>query len=321
MHVPVLHPEILETLVSSLKGERSPHAVLISGSRGIGALALAEDAASRILEINVSALDTHPDFSRLVPDPEKKSIGVDETRIACSRLYMTPAMGGRRVLLVAEAEILTDNAANAMLKTVEEPPAGAVVFILTTRLSAIPATIRSRCQHFRLPIPERNSSMSALKTLVPGTSETDASILLDLAAGSPGDAADIAAINGDGIYKSLVQTVRYLQKPDGRIPRSRIQAFAEAYGKAETWPITNRLVDTLLYRAALASCGHPAVSVSSEEQSLLAAFADGAGITAITQTQALVQRVIEDTNHQHLDVAYATQRLLMALEHGLRQQV
>lgn len=176
------------------EGARLPHALLLTGEAGIGKRALAQYLAKFLLCESTDkasqpcgACDAcrwfdagnHPDFRMLQPadaddsadeaEPankkaKKKSsvIGVDEVRELTDFVNLSAHRGGVRVTIVAPAEAMNTSAANAFLKTLEEPPAGAIFILISDHWRRLLPTIRSRCRVFPLTIPEPKVAMQWL---------------------------------------------------------------------------------------------------------------------------------------------------------------
>lgn len=93
----------------------------------------------------------HPDVFTLRPSKKSRIISVDDTREAIRKIQHSPQAGDRKVAMVFEVDRFNTSAANAFLKTLEEPPLNTTILLLTTRPHSLLPTIRSRCQLFRLP--------------------------------------------------------------------------------------------------------------------------------------------------------------------------
>ena len=98
-------------------------------------------------------VQTHPDVLIIPPDPPQMLVKVDQVRHVIREIYYKPAEGRERVYIFSDAEFMKE-AANSLLKILEEPPEFATIFLLTDNPSALLPTIRSRCMHLRLaPVP------------------------------------------------------------------------------------------------------------------------------------------------------------------------
>ncbi len=318
--LPLLHPAELEATIQAFSGTHPPQAILISGMAGIGRLAFAEALAASLLFTPAEALDRNADFQRLALAEDARSIGVDETRVVCSRLRMSPAHGGRRILLVENADVMSDSATNAMLKTLEEPPAGAVILIIAARPSLIPATIRSRCQTRVLQVPRREQALALLGERLEGRPETELSALLELAGGSPGQAIDLAAADAGTVYGELLEILGPVTGKASRVSRTRLQAFADRRGGKESWPVCRHLTSVLLHRAALHLSGIAQIESVPGETRLFEALKGKATSGSLCQAHDLAQRIANDTDGKFLDTIYATQRMILAVEHTVLGQ-
>lgn len=245
-----------EALFEAVKArhERFPHALLIHGARGIGKLALAERIAQFLLcESEASrpcglcegcrwlAAGSHPDLRRVEPEalagttaaeeegeggesPAKRSkpsteIKVSQVRELAAFLNLGSHRGRVRVALVHPAEDMNPNAANALLKGLEEPPAGAVFLLVSHRPARLLPTIRSRCVALPVPIPSRESALHWLA----GRTDQQAERWLAYAGGAPLRALEYAA---DGATLE-----RLLERAVPVDSREEVEVLAEALQK------------------------------------------------------------------------------------------
>ncbi|WP_241651800.1 DNA polymerase III subunit delta' [Pseudoalteromonas phenolica] len=146
-----------QQLNTSFKAGRFHHAQLLAGLQGVGKLALAQGLADAILCENTSELlacgqckscaliaaQTHPD--KLLVSSEGATIGVDEIRAIADFIYHSAQQGGNKVVIVHQAHKMTHSAANALLKTLEEPNAKRFLILTCDDVAQLPATIVSRC--------------------------------------------------------------------------------------------------------------------------------------------------------------------------------
>lgn len=183
-------------LAASIAAGNCPHSLIIQGAAGMGRRELALWLAAELCggPVYRAAADgegyepAHPDFLGLVPavdsqGKEKKSIGVDQVRDELIPFISLTSHGsGARVAVIFPADALTLSAANSLLKTLEEPPVGSVIVLITETLAKLPATIISRCQRVRLAPPAAEQSLEWLARQVPGC---DFKRLLEFAGGAP----------------------------------------------------------------------------------------------------------------------------------------
>jgi DNA polymerase-3 subunit delta' len=157
-----------ERLAPALASGRLGHALLFVGPPGVGKRLLADTLARALLcretdaqgfpcggcrSCTQMAAGSHPDYIELAPGEDSREIKVAQTREFSRRLRLT-AHYGRRVGLIVPPEALNASAANSLLKSLEEPPAGVHVLLVSERPSVVLATIRSRCQRVRVPLPD-----------------------------------------------------------------------------------------------------------------------------------------------------------------------
>lgn len=157
---------VLERLSSLQAQEKLPHAILLTGAKGLGKTRVAASFAAGLL-CKIPGIDpcgsceacqlvgggAHGDFKWIAPEEGKRAIGVDAIRHAVTFMQQTPGYGFHKLLVIEPAEAMTVAAANALLKTLEEPAGNAHLILVSHRPGELPATIRSRCQRFNVPHP------------------------------------------------------------------------------------------------------------------------------------------------------------------------
>lgn len=174
---------------------RVPQAMLIHGAAGLGKTRLAELFAQKLLcerpkefacgecaGCRLFLAGTHPDFIRVQPAEPGKNIGVDAVRQLIAELALKSHYGGFRIVMISPAHQLNINAANALLKTLEEPAERTLMLLLTDSASALPATILSRCQKLPVGPPSLALACRWLEESSPGCR---GGILLAATGGSP----------------------------------------------------------------------------------------------------------------------------------------
>lgn len=188
-----------------IQAQQLPHALLLTGLPGLGKRTLASALASFILctqhqgkqacgecrSCHFIATGFHPDWHLLAPESEGKAIRVDQIREMTSQVQKSSQQGGYKVVLIWPAEALNINAANALLKTLEEPEPLTQFILVSDQPSSLPATLRSRCQIWPIVPPSLEQGEAWLKSQL--TTEQNARVLLKAAGGRPLHALKLAS--------------------------------------------------------------------------------------------------------------------------------
>ena len=160
------HANLWQQVRTSLKAGRMAHALLVCGPPGVGKRRFAErlarallchtphdnaDACGQCPACRQWAAGSHPDVSLLEPQEEGALIRVEPMRVFTRRLQLTPQYRQGRLGWIDPAEQLNIAAANSLLKTLEEPPAGTHLLLLSSHPHRLLPTIRSRCRLLRVP--------------------------------------------------------------------------------------------------------------------------------------------------------------------------
>ena len=170
------HKAVIGNLLSLNTNNQLPHAVLITSVSGVGLTSVASSLCATLLcerdnELpcgecsscsRVSA-GTHGDYRWVEVAEGKASIGVDQIREAGDFVTKTAGYGSQKILVISDAEKMTTGASNALLKTLEEPQGNSLIMLISQRTWLLPATIRSRCQTWRLPALKASSSIDRLR--------------------------------------------------------------------------------------------------------------------------------------------------------------
>lgn len=309
---PWLRPA-LEQLESALSAQRLGHGWLLAGPSGIGKINLGLVLANRLLARQRAAApadlpageataamrgrhaptDHHPDLHWLFPEEEKRTISVEQIRDATESLNLKSLRGGAKVVLIEPADGMTGAAANALLKTLEEPSDDTYLILLSHQPQRLPATVRSRCQRLNLARPSVGEFASWM-----GLAPTAFAPAWLLTGGSPLQTA--ALLEDDNFNESSkLRDQLSLLSTD----QVEVHAVAEAWSKAGlelalTW-ITRELHRQIRLRLA------PGVSTSVTDPD--------AGILHNAWSQLTVRRLFEQ---------YETaERLLNQLGSGINTEL
>ena len=234
------HREVLSQ-IAALR-ERMPHALLVQGRAGIGKLEFARALAASVLCESPGAglacgecaschwisQGNHPDYREILPEaaiedgeeadeagkPDKSDkakslvIKIDQVRAVADFIALTTHRAGFRVLLIHPAEAMLPAAANALLKTLEEPPEHTLIILVSDQPSRLLSTIRSRCRPIALAAPGREEALQWLRS----ESIAGAEAALAAAGGAPLLARDLAAPEEAELRKRIVNE---LARPGG----------------------------------------------------------------------------------------------------------
>ena len=331
---------------------RLPHALLLSGPRGIGKATLAFRFARFILangggegalgglfgDTDANGLAIAPNsgtFRRVASgghadlltverayDPRRRrlrgEIIVENTREIGAFLRLTPAEGGWRVVTVDGADEMNRNAANALLKILEEPPRRALLLLVAHSPGRLLPTIRSRCRRFPLaPLPPAIVRELLLRYR-PDLPEPQAEALTALSAGSIGRALDLAAAGGVELYDAVLA----LLSREAGIDQSALHAFADrlARGDAEeAYRAVEELVVQFLARVAGAAArGSGDAPPAAHESLVLQRLGNRASAARWAELRDEIGRSFARTDALNLDKKQTILGAFFAIEDAAR---
>jgi DNA polymerase-3 subunit delta' len=208
--------------------DRLPHALLLSGPRGTGKTELAAAFTASILclenthpacghcrSCQLLSTGAHPDRHIITFEEHprtgepRKELVVGQVRRLIDSLYLTNTISQRKVALIFPAESMNKNTANALLKTLEEPPGETVLLLVSHDAARLPATIRSRCQNLHVRQPDPAVALEWLCSQG-GLGQDDAKAALQAAAGSPFEALKMFRAGTTEQYRLLLNVLNDL---------------------------------------------------------------------------------------------------------------
>lgn len=214
---------IVDALKDAIANKRIAHAYLFSGSRGTG-----KTTCARILAKEVG---TSPDDIYEIDAASNR--GIDNIRELREAVAVMPFQSPYKVYIIDEVHMLSKDAWNALLKTLEEPPKHVIFILATTELDKVPETIISRCQSFTFRKPSREIVRKQIAKVAKEEK-------VDLDAG----AADLIAILGDGSFRDALGMLEKVlaASSDKEITREEVERITGA-PKAE---LVNTFIDSLV---------------------------------------------------------------------------
>ncbi len=205
------HDSVWHEWHAARAGHRMHHAWMLVGQEGLGKAGFARAAAAELVAepgVPQPPSDRHPDILWLTrlpatdddvkkrddgkPYATKRNISVDQVRAMQRRLVTRPTLGPRRAVIIDAADVLEKSSANALLKSLEEPPQGTFFLLVVHQPGRLLPTIRSRCQVLRFRPLDASEMSAALDSGAPGLDAATREAAIGVGAGSPGAAIAFA---------------------------------------------------------------------------------------------------------------------------------
>ena len=271
---------------------RIAHAYLLGGDAGLGKADFAQAFAALLLCENATtdaacgqcrsctllASGSQPDFLEIAPEEGSKVVKIDQVRQMADFIGKTRHGAVAKLVILHQADALNGAAANALLKTLEEPPGNTVLLLLSNRPGALLATIRSRCQKLHFRIPEWQDAAAWLATKLP---ELDSQFLLQQAQGRPLQAL---RMHSDGSLETGLKVLRGIVGLwSGKIPATELVELCKTLEAVQLHTQFYQL-SSILIKALLARD----VSATSDK-TLQGLIQQLAGLSAGQRDQALEQ--------------------------------
>jgi DNA polymerase III subunit delta' len=325
------HQLTIASLQTAVAQQRLAHAYLFHGEAAIGkrstALCFAQalncerpspteaiDACGLCRSCRQIEARTHPDFFVIEPDSELATpqIKIEQVREIEQQIMYRPLIGERKICLIDEADRMTIGAANALLKTLEEPPGHSLFLLITSRPAALPATVRSRCQSLRFATPARTQVEAAL-ILKRENPPADARLLAIISEGRIGQALSSDAKETRAQLKEILDLVR----PQTLQSITAVLSAAEAIAKADRAPaILSWLARWIRDLVLLQVGGALDQLLYIDDLSTLETYARQAGTDALLDLLQDIEKT-EQQATRHLNLHMALENILLRLRDAL----
>jgi len=216
-----------QRLLELQQQDRFPHALLLCGPEGIGLNQFAQTFAMQMLclgkEINsenacgscqschLFTAGSHPDISLIEPEEEGKQIKIAQVRELIEYVTLKSFSGKIKIAIIEPADAMNRATANALLKTLEEPPSQSMLFLLSHRPANLPITIRSRCQRIDFQPAYNETAIAWLKQQTIDSSLSE-ELLLRLSGGGPLKALELVGEDSLQHRQTLVKDLKSLTR-------------------------------------------------------------------------------------------------------------
>ena len=236
----------------ALSSERMHHAWLLAGKKGLGKASFARSAALDL--VGSASGKEHPDILILTHGPKDKveakkrdngkpyalarGIKIDQIRSMQQRLTTRPTLGAKRAVIIDPADDMEPSAANALLKSLEEPPQGTYFMLVSHNPARLLPTIRSRCRTLRFPAIDTSTMHDLMRRLSPDAHRADRDAAVAAAAGSPGAALTFLSYDL-GKAADLMRRIMTQGDPDFSL-RGQLSAFM---GNKQDVPRLKSIID------------------------------------------------------------------------------
>ncbi|MGI9436864.1 MAG: DNA polymerase III subunit delta', partial [Geminicoccaceae bacterium] len=328
------HDEALAALEQAMASARLHHGWLIFGRRGVGKATLAYRFARALLARSDAVgpgllVDTdhpvfhqvagnhHPDLKVIEPerDPKtgkvKPAIPVDRVRAATANLHSTPAIAERRVMIVDGAEQLNRNAANALLKPLEEPPPGAVIILVSHRPGQVAATLRSRCAKLALRGLDEARLLDLLAKAAPDRDNASRNAIAAMAKGSLGRALALAGSDWLSTYERVMRTIA--SKPASLHDLDELSVFLAKQSAKDGFAETTDLLQTVFGRLIADATGRDQTPLFSDEPETLKRLAARQPLDRWASLWEKIGQLSAAVDGLNLDHAQALNQILTAM--------
>ena len=332
------HSMFQHDFVNAMRQGRMHHAWLLTGPRGIGKAHTALQAAAWLLAENARDLKfvqtlagfeidkvdpgvalvlnrAHPDLKILAPLEENNKSGqikIDQIRALLPFMMHKPGRSAWRVAIIDSMDELNYGGSNALLKILEEPPKNTVLFLIASRPSWLPPTIRSRCRVARMAALDQESSATVIASLWPDADADQQELLTILSEGAPGRALIFAKCNAADYYQAVCAVLA-----EDRLDRAALETICSKWGKGGAVGKLSRecaimLIERLMRFCALAACGVSLAPCCQFEKRVISALCKRHSAGTLAEMQCEFSHRATQANELYLDFTHFLSRQLTA---------
>ena len=321
------HQEIEALVLRQFNEKRLPHALLLTGKKGIGKATFAYRLARFLLAPHDTGISLfgdalspeslyiapeHPVFRKTITGshPDLLVIEAEDIKIELARkipefLSLTPAESNWRVVIIDSAEAMNRNAANALLKILEEPSAQAVLLLVSHNPGALLPTIRSRCRMIKFPALKKEDFTTILSSAAPETTAVDYPKWATFSSCSPGIALELIQEKADILYQELLEIITAKDTV-------KMHVFTDRFARKDahkSWEVLKQLMLWLIARIVSVEVGSVS-EVFSGEIALLRSLHAGKPAFLWHELWEKTQEIFMQTEHLYLDRKQAIITLL-----------
>ncbi|HET6674734.1 MAG TPA: DNA polymerase III subunit gamma/tau, partial [Nitrospiraceae bacterium] len=305
-------PHVVQTLVNAISSKRIAHAFLFSGTRGVGKTTVARILAKSLnceqgptgmpCSVCASCIEiTQGSSVDVIEIDGASNTSVDDVREIRENVKFTPFRGQYRVYIIDEVHMLSNSAFNALLKTLEEPPAHVIFIFATTEIHKIPATILSRCQHYNFRRISKAEIAARLRLVAErdGLQIEDRS-LLALARASEGSMRDgLSLLDQVVAFGGLSISHGDLEALLGAVPQELVHAMAEAVLDQQSFKALHTIREVL-------DQGHDVRTYCGDVVEYVRNLLVAAVVPTLEEIKGLIEGSDEDIRQLKVDAARVT---------------
>lgn len=297
------HDSLWEKMQHRWQADRLPHALLLVGPKGMGKALFAKRLADTLLceqpnatkkqacglckSCHVQLAKTHPDFLEVQPVEPGKQISIEKIRNLIHFCELTAHYGRYQIIIINPAEAMNRNAANSLLKLLEEPPPKTLIMLVSHQHNTLSATIRSRCQRIDFSRPDRQLIQTWLSRQLKNSTIQQIQLLLNLSGQAP--LAALALAETDAMTKRQALFNSLIQLPEGKHDPIRV---AEQWDKLEAIPVLHWMLSWTMDIIRYTITGQTQYIVNQDHQKTIQHFANQVDLHSLFKLLELQQEAI-----------------------------